>query len=241
MHVKSGNSLHSENLITCTSISAGDRLGAQLSVLAALVYIGKKTGHKVTFLSHFIDYGVGIRFLGAFQFSPRMRLIGRQCRLTRIGRGLIDQCIDRLSSIVGASKPFSGLLNLFKLKYRGFLYKFERMRVCGKYGFTEFNLRASFPQDIPALEAGVNYDINGDFTMFIPLWVRDFFSVTPFICFKEPVLQNAKDVYIDYKADCGGKKLLGVHFRRGDYLAVSSLNLDLDYYARALGFFAPSE
>ena len=77
--------------------------------------------------------------------------------------------------------------------------------------------------------------------MFIPLWVSEFFSVTPFISFKEQVLQNAKDIYSNYKSDCGSKKLLGVHFRRGDYLAASSLNLDLNYYVRALSFFAPSE
>lgn len=71
-------------MITSTSISDGDRLGAQLIRLAALMLIAKKSGHRVVFFAEYLGHGVGIRFLDDFLFSLPVLIIGHKKRLLRI-------------------------------------------------------------------------------------------------------------------------------------------------------------
>lgn len=58
--------------------------------------------------------------------------------------------------------------------------------------------------------------------------------------FSEKINTLCKD-FIEAVKKWDNKKIVAVHFRRGDYLRVSSLNLTLDYYYKAIKHFDPSE
>jgi len=224
-------------LLTCTTISNGDRLGAQLCTLASLIYIGRLTGHRVAIFSDYIHNGVGIRFLDVFQFLPQIYIIGRQYRVHRVRRKLFKLFGESFAFLFLRRKSIHRVVS----KCDRILGEFERIRVRQSNNFIGFNLSAGFPQNIPNLKVGKNYDIVGDFSFFLPLWVNEFNIISQAICFAPQVLKEAVNIINRYKQLCSPKKLLGLHFRRGDYLACSSLNLCNEYYDRALNFFPPDE
>lgn len=191
-------------------------------------------------MSQYIHYGVGIRFLDDFRFSPEILIIGRQHQLHLMARELVktvqkfsnSSWMPRLLSLI--IRKFASLL---KLQFR----KIESLRMRYLYGFSGLAFKESFPQSIPRLRIGRSYDLVGDFAMFTPLWINEFSAKSQSICFAPLVLDAARDYMARYKSKVPGKKVLGVHLRRGDYLDCASLCLSSEYYKMALDRFLSSE
>jgi hypothetical protein len=227
--------------ITSTSISAGDRLGAQLGSLAALMLIAKKSGHRVVFFSEYVDHGVGIRFLDDFLFSSPILIIGRKQRVLHLVRKAFSLALEVLHRVVRKSSILGGLITRIKARHNAAWQRIIKESILYFYGFRTLGLTWSLPADIPSIEHHQNYDVNGDFSMFIPNLMADLGYVSSSVRFKPAVLAEANKQYHRYMFQCSSQRLLAVHFRRGDYLALSSLNLGPDYYVAALRRFPPSE
>lgn len=85
------------------------------------------------------------------------------------------------------------------------------------------------------LDSNKNWDIQGWFHLY-HYWndyedlVKDTFT------FKQEILDQATK-QIETIRDAESYPIVSVHFRRGDYLQVASLNLTLEYYNEAISFF----
>lgn len=78
-----------------------------------------------------------------------------------------------------------------------------------------------------------NYDIQSGFGSYQD-WKKYEDVVLDLFRFKNEIVQEGNATYKEIKSD---KPTVSVHFRKGDYLILSSLNLTLDYYKNALSYF----
>jgi hypothetical protein len=85
------------------------------------------------------------------------------------------------------------------------------------------------------LSESTNWDILGWFHMY-HYWDRYRDLVTSTYKFKKPI-QALAEKNIDKIRAGENYPVVSIHFRRTDYLDVSSLNLTLDYYNEAISFF----
>jgi len=79
-----------------------------------------------------------------------------------------------------------------------------------------------------------NYVINGDLGLFKYFHsIKD--EILKLYTFKEEIISFCVDYINSIKQN--DELLISIHFRRGDYLQVSSLNLSLDYYYASVNYF----
>jgi len=84
------------------------------------------------------------------------------------------------------------------------------------------------------LNSNMNWDIRGSFDLFY-YWHDIRSEILKEFEFKDVILEKAKK-FIHNISD-SNTPIVSMHFRRTDYLQVSSLNLTLDYYWEALQYF----
>jgi hypothetical protein len=89
------------------------------------------------------------------------------------------------------------------------------------------------------LEKDINYNFPVKFSTY-HYWIGREKEVKNLFAFSEKILNLSKD-YIEAVKKWNEKEIVGVHFRRGDYLKVSSLKLSLDYYYEAIKHFDPKK
>ena len=92
-----------------------------------------------------------------------------------------------------------------------------------------------FDNRVMSLDPSKNWDIGGWFHTY-----QYFDAHRKDLCnlfkFKEPIYNNCTQK-LNYIRNDSEAPLVSVHFRRGDYLEVSSLNLSMEYYAQAINIF----
>lgn len=86
--------------------------------------------------------------------------------------------------------------------------------------------------EVFGLDPKLNWDIRGWFHLY---YYFDRFTndVKHLFSFKSDIQEEAKKKMNSIMKDKEGEPIVSVHFRRGDYLQVSSLNLSFDYYNAA--------
>jgi len=147
---------------------------------------------------------------------------------------------------------YAGLLALSKHLDMPIVFFNEHLKVFrGVQLFEAFNIPTIFKSITEAdhnnytLEVGIcdnkvfdldpssSWDIKGGFDTY-HCWDRYRDVVRSTYKFKDSVLNVAKSSINTIKAG-DSTPLVSIHFRRGDYLEVASLNLTLDYYNQAIG------
>lgn len=78
-----------------------------------------------------------------------------------------------------------------------------------------------------------NYDIHSGFGTYQD-WKKYEDVILDLYQFKDDIVEQGDSIYRALNAK---KPTIAVHFRKGDYLILSSLNLTLDYYKNALEYF----
>ena len=85
------------------------------------------------------------------------------------------------------------------------------------------------------LDKNVNWNISGWYHLY-HYWNEYRDDIKNIFSFKKCIYDTAKS-NMDKIRNQENYPVVGIHFRRGDYLQVSSLNLDLDYYNDAISIF----
>ena len=109
-------------MITNSIIATGDQLGAQMSTLAALMYIGIQNDQEVVFWEELKDYKRGFQFLEAFDISG-IRLIKRCGRVE-------DRLLNKYNKLSSQSNDWKKQMNRI---YRSRIYRFldSVSQLCG--------------------------------------------------------------------------------------------------------------
>lgn len=122
--------------------------------------------------------------------------------------------------------------NLFKYMDR-LVYEFVRLN------YRDFILLKGNKNDVHTdehvlkLDISKNYDIVDGFGTYQD-WKKYKAIIRENLVFKKKIRYEAQKIYASLPHT---KKIVAMHFRRTDYLVLSSLNLTFDYYKKAMGFF----
>ena len=211
-------------------IAYGDQLGAQLTTLAALMYVGIVNDQEVVFWKELRHFRRGFQFFDVFDIDG-VNLIGR-CNDAH--SGIIDAYCKRYKHMNSWKKQMK---RIYKSRVYSKLDKVVYRLVASKY--KDFDAIVDLHHDVATdtsllnLSMAKNYDIKNGFGTY-----RDWESYADTIIsrfhFKKWVSEKGDEIYSRVSE---GKKCVAVHFRRTDYLVLASLNLGDDYYEKAMNMF----
>ncbi len=224
-------------MITDSTIALGDRMGAQLSKIASLIYVCKKNGQQLVLWNELKDFRRGFCFLETFD-------IGNIEYIERAGKfkkRILKFCNDILNK-----KNDDWLVFMNRMSKNLFfrcLYKFLYEWICMDYkDFRKYKLlKNGVHTDSSLLQLGStgNFDINSGFGTY-----RDWGEYEDFIKnsfrFRDEIKSKGNRIFQNVSS-ASPKKKISVHLRRTDYLVASSLNLDESYYQKAFSYFNPDE
>lgn len=219
-------------------ISFGDQLGAQMITLAQLYYIAKENNQEIVFFNELRYFRRGYLFLDVFDIEC-IELI----YANKLSRWL--SCI--YDKLLGANhnnqsnwkKKMNRIYNnkLFMLLDK--LYYYFIMNNYRDYiSINDKKNDVHCDNSLLTLDKEKNYDILSGFGTY-----QDFKKyeddIINMFAFKEDIQKEANT---DYQVlnSIKNKKSVSVHFRRTDYLIMSSLNLSNEYYEKALSYFDDS-
>ena len=222
-------------MITDSRIAWGDQLGAQLTTLANLFYIAEENKQQLVLWEELKDYRRGYQFLDVFNISD----INMMKRTGKIKSAVIERYCVCSTNDRGKTDWQKNLQRFYnnRLMYYidRFFYEIVRMnyrdfeRISGK---TEGGVHCA-PQ-LLQLNHKKNYDINGGFGTYKD-WGKYREVILNRIKFKKEIVEKATETFCSIKTK--HEYRVAVHFRRTDYLVMSSLCLDNDYYKEAMNMF----
>lgn len=93
-------------------------------------------------------------------------------------------------------------------------------------------LETECDNEVFSIDAKMNWNIGGCFHLY-HYWDRFRTDIKRVFSFRDHIVNSAKENIDKIRSD-ESDPIISIHFRRGDYLTVSSLNLSLDYYNAAL-------
>lgn len=217
-------------MITNSRISMGDQLGAQLTTLAELIYIAKENNHELVFWNELRYYRRGYQFLDVFEITE-VKLLTRCCKIVRkivniysIRYKKLGSWKEQMNRIYNHKLYYyldKVIYNLVKLSY----IDFECLK--GKQNGIHLD------DELKDLKENANYDIIDGFGTYQD-WKKYKSQIINSFCFKDEIIKEG---------DCFWNTLeltsptVSIHFRRTDYLILSSLNLSDDYYKKAMDKF----
>ena len=212
-------------MITSSTIALGDRLGAQLNKLAILYFFADKFNQKIVFYPELQNFGRTYQFLKYFDIP--VTLLKQRLKNTEI------QSYFENTKIEAERSNYYSTLSEKDYNYLTAVQKtYSDFSLIG-------NAKNSIHYDFSAInfEKDKNYDIISGFGTY-----QDWKTVENKICsdfkFKKEILNSAANKYKQIQTNTN-KETVAVHFRRGDYLSLASLNLKRSYYKKALHFFSP--
>lgn len=220
-------------MITNSIIAYGDQLGAQMSTLAQLVYIAKENNQDLCFYNEYKNFRRSYCILKSFDMPTQMSG-GGQIKFTRrlwlpIPELYCLQFKKKEKSVANYKRIYKDRIkNLMdRCFYRGCRLFYPDFKIMeGKNGVhCDFNLLNLNPKK--------NYDIQSGFGTYQD-WKKYEDVVLDLFRFKTEIVKKGDAIYKEIKTE---KPTVSVHFRKGDYLILSSLNLTLDYYKNALSYF----
>ena len=173
--------------VTMSQLTVYEDFGSQMSHVAALYAITRRTGHRIIFLDTWTA-GKGLRLPQAFDKLP------------------IEVLAE--ASLTDADRDVTTL---------------------------EVNAAVTLDARVFQLRPDLNYDLRGLFVSY-RYWYPFREEIFGFYQFKPEIAAQAAALL--GAIDRGGRELVAVHVRRGDYLASSiHARLTLDYYVHALSLF----
>lgn len=221
-------------MITNSIISYGDQLGAQMSTLSELIYLANENHTDLVFYNELRSFRRAYLWLKCFNTSKQLS-----------GGGIVKYIrrlylpIPELYCIQFKRKPKSvaNYKRIYKDKVHNKLDLYFREFIC-KVFYADFK-KMYYKNDVHCnpellkLDSSKKYDIRSGFGTYQD-WKKYENEVKQFYTFNDSITEKAESLYrqIDTK-----KQTVSVHFRKGDYLILSSLNLTLDYYKKALSYF----
>ena len=223
-------------MITDSTIALGDRMGAQLSKIALLMYICQENGQKLVLWNELKNFRRGFCFLEAFDIDN----VDYIERASSFKKKILKYCNDRLNK---KNNDWFLLMNrmsknlffrcLYKFIYEWIRWDYKDFKNVGK-------LKNGVYTDSALLHLGNsgNYDINYGFGTYQD-WKKYEQIVKNSIRFKDEIQSEGQRIFNQITTT--DKKKISVHVRRTDYLIVSSLNLDASYYKKAISYFNPNE
>ncbi|SDH60382.1 Glycosyl transferase family 11 [Pseudobutyrivibrio sp. 49] len=221
-------------MITCSNIGFGNQLGAQMTNFADLYYIAKENNQSVKLLSDFRYFRRGYQFVEVFDFPDNML----ESDNNRGGQKLYN---NLLNSTQGNWK--SNFAKIYKNRWRQYIDHFytanvyrrrkELVRISDLKGGVECDKR------LLKLDENRFYDICDGFGT-IKEWDKYRDDIIKIFSYK-PVTKDEGDSLWREKVENNKKDGItttcSIHFRRTDYLLISSLNLSDDYYKAAIDKF----
>ena len=217
-------------MITNSIIASGDQLGAQMVTLANLYYLAKENDQELVFCEELKDYRRGLQFYNVFDMD-QIRLIRKSSLLEMsicckyCAQFKQNKNWKAKNKRIYGSK-IMGRIDRYFLRFVKMIYRdFELMR----------GLKSGVRCD-PALlklDKSKNYDIRDGFGTFRD-WGKYANEIRELYRFKDDVKRQGDAVWDALKIS---KPTVSIHFRRTDYLVLSSLNLTLDYYEEAMSHF----
>jgi len=224
-------------MITYSGLAYGDRLGAQMHTLAELVYLAEANGQELVLYEELRDFRRGFAFLPVFEVDSTIRFIHRS---GEIKKRLIRRYCRQFSA---PPKSEGNWKRIYQDKWANLADKLVFHLILRSYpDFSRIKgLRSQVhcdPQLLTVKEG--NYDIGSGYGTYQD-WKAVENTVKNMFRFRSTVLQTAEPKMAALRAEAAARKpgasLISVHIRRGDYLMLSSLNLDESYYRRAVEHF----
>lgn len=221
-------------MITNTIIAYGDQLGAQMSTLANLVFLAKENNQKLCFYMEYKNFRRRFLILENFNISKSSMF-----DIMKFTRRFFLPVPEIYCFQFRANKKAKSVAN-YKRIYKERIKNFMDMcfyRGCRLF-YSDFKIMKGkngvhCDSNLLKLNPKKNYDIQSGFGTYQD-WKKYEDVVLDLFHFKNTIMQEGNVIYKDIKSE---KPTVSVHFRKGDYLILSSLNLTLDYYKTALSYF----
>ncbi len=222
-------------MITYSTISYGDQLGAQMTSFSELVYIAKENKQDICFFNELKNFRRRYRIIENFDLPEHLKS-GERIKFLR--RFYLP--IPELYCLQFRDKTTTSSLNLYKKIYKSKIQgKLDSIffRFC-KLFYHDFEIlvgknNVNCNPEFLKLDKKKNYDIQSGLGTFQD-WKKYQDEICDLFKFKQNICSKGDEIYSTMKTD---KPTVSVHFRKGDYLLLSSLNLDLDYYKKAISYF----
>lgn len=221
-------------MITNTMLAHGDQLGAQMNTFANLYFLAKENMQKLVFFEEFSTFRRGYQMYDVFCMES-IEMISRTKGLKKLGSKLYCMQFDNKKNWVKRNKRI----------YNGRIYQFLD-RKFHKYimqSYSDFekikNLEGNVHcnSKLLSLDSKLNYDINDGFGTYQD-WGKYGEEIKKVFRFKDVIQKEGDNIWNEYNFQ---KETVAIHFRRGDYLVMASLNLSLDYYRKAISHFKDKE
>lgn len=217
-------------MITSTQIGIGNQLTAQMSDVASLYYIAKKNNEKLVFFDELKDFRRGYQFYKVFKMNG-VDLINSNSPIINIIKPFLNDHVSK-----SWEKEMKRIYNSrFKYYKDSFLYKM----FSNNNGFAVIdNLKNGTHTDpsLLDLDKNTNYDIRNGYGIYQD-YSEYINEIVNMFTFKDEIINLAYEKRKDLIETIKNENSVSVHFRRADYLIISSLNLDNEYYKKALSFF----
>lgn len=224
-------------MITNSILAYGDQLGAQMTTLAEMLFIAKENNQQIVLFDELKNFRRGFQFIPVFQTEQHITLINRSGKLKN---GIINLYCKQFK------KKTKHVANYKRIYFNKFQNFFDR--VMHKYIILSYNdfvkitsLKNNVHCDIKLLQLSTgNYNIHSGFGTYQD-WKKYENSVLEMFTFRTEIAEKAETKLSMLRKEANvlipNAKLIALHFRRGDYLILSSLNLSLDYYKAAISHF----
>jgi hypothetical protein len=219
-------------MITCSNIAYGDQLGAQLTKLAELIYLSQLLNQQLVFFKELSHFRRGYQFLDYFDI-----------RLVLINKLPEKNTISNIYNFLTKKRNMHSWKTFYSNRIYALLDKIYYTYILWHYKeFVLLNtLKDSVNYDNNLLKCAQdsNYNITSGFGTYqdwkaIENVIMDMYKL------KKEIQEEARNQYSTYKSRTK-REIVSVHFRKTDYLVLSSLNLDDDYYTKALQYFSADQ
>lgn len=225
-------------MITNSNIGYGDLLGAQMTTLANMIYVAEENGTGICFFDELKDFRRGYLFKNVLLLDA---MLSNGSYITFKKRSILPISELYCSQFKNKTKSVNNYKRIYKSKILSkidkvfllFITRIKYLDFITLKGISGVNCDKRFLE----LDPQKKYNIVSGFGT-----IKDWGKYTPLIKkmfqFKPEIINEGKNIFNKISKN---KKIVSVHFRRGDYLILSSLNLQLDYYTKALKYFSSVE
>lgn len=216
-------------MITNSRIAHGDQLGAQMTTVANLLYLSEINNQKLVFYNELRNFRRGYQFLDVFDCSGIELIESKNPLFKRIAK-----YIKRIDSSNWQNSMKEAYFSNLKYYKDRFLYELIRKNYSNFKQLKKLTSTAHCDKTLTHLNNSKNYDVIDGFGTYQD-WKNVENKVKREFTFKKEIVEEADSIFkgLDFK----GLQPVSVHFRLADYLVLSSLNLKLDYYKKALSYF----
>jgi len=216
-------------MVTCSNIGFGNQLGAQMTNLADLYYIARENNQKLVLFDEFKSFRRGYQFLDVFDLVD-IEIIRRYK-----GKLWTSYCNQFKKSNSWESNFKRIYADKLRSKLDALYYK-----LTSAIWYSDFEHRYSYKDHVVCnpnlleLDENKNYDICSGFGTYRE-WGKYECEIKKLFSFKKDIVEEAGRIWNEL--NLSEKKTCSIHFRRTDYLLISSLNLSDDYYTKAISCF----